>query len=350
MNTFVRLSYFINLVSLVKNVSTECNNTIDLIEQKTVGDSLSMSCPSQNNQIRWEHHSSNVLLRTFNTPNITIFNISYLDIGTYQCLTIKDSCIRKKVILNVQGPPVVLRAEKYIGSGETNMVLIASELISFPRPDEEVTTKVCGAENQKKINATEYQSVLVKTNRYNLDFEIPGYCINITIDPSTLTGETLTCIEVYISNKIGETMFRLNLTIEYADYDNRRSFLKILRENTVLVAVGGLGLLLLIILIVLITLCRRLKRVETIKMSKPYDVLSTHLVRQYTTINPNNSSTFWRDPVPCQTSFDADQSLPLKVQLYERNTGKSLARTGNQGVHSFQQGETLSAEEYEDVF
>lgn len=35
---------------------------------------------------------------------------------------------------------------------------------------------------------------------------------------------------------------------------------KILRENTVLVAVGGLGLLLLIILIVLITLCRRLKR------------------------------------------------------------------------------------------
>lgn len=135
----------------------------------------------------------------------------------------------------VTGPPVVLRAEKYIGSGETNMVLIASELISFPRPDEEVTTKVCGAENQKKINATEYQSVLVKTNRYNLDFEIPGYCINITIDPSTLTGETLTCIEVYISNNIGETMFRLNLTIEYADYDNRRSFCEHIRVDLILV-------------------------------------------------------------------------------------------------------------------
>nr|XP_034303599.1 uncharacterized protein LOC109620342 isoform X2 [Crassostrea gigas] len=282
MNTFVRLSYFINLVSLVKNVSTECNNTIDLIEQKTVGDSLSMSCPSQNNQIRWEHHSSNVLLRTFNTPNITIFNISYLDIGTYQCLTIKDSCIRKKVVLNVQ--------------------------------DEKVTIKVCGAENQRKMNAIEYQSVLVNASRNNSDFEITGYRTNITIDPSTLTGETFICIEVYtcISNRIGETMFRLNLTIEFDDSDDKGSFFKFLRENTILVSLSGLGLLLLIILIVLITLCRRLKRVETMKVSESYDSLRTHSVRSYKTTNHNNSNTLWRDTVPGQTSFDPDQTLHLR--------------------------------------
>nr|XP_034303598.1 uncharacterized protein LOC109620342 isoform X1 [Crassostrea gigas] len=314
MNTFVRLSYFINLVSLVKNVSTECNNTIDLIEQKTVGDSLSMSCPSQNNQIRWEHHSSNVLLRTFNTPNITIFNISYLDIGTYQCLTIKDSCIRKKVVLNVQGPPVVLKTKKYIGIGETNMILIASELISFPPPDEKVTIKVCGAENQRKMNAIEYQSVLVNASRNNSDFEITGYRTNITIDPSTLTGETFICIEVYtcISNRIGETMFRLNLTIEFDDSDDKGSFFKFLRENTILVSLSGLGLLLLIILIVLITLCRRLKRVETMKVSESYDSLRTHSVRSYKTTNHNNSNTLWRDTVPGQTSFDPDQTLHLR--------------------------------------
>lgn len=49
------------------------------------------------------------------------------------------------------------------------MILIASELISFPRSDENVTIKACGAENQKKIIATEYHSVLVKASRYNLD-------------------------------------------------------------------------------------------------------------------------------------------------------------------------------------
>ncbi|XP_052675119.1 uncharacterized protein LOC128156849 [Crassostrea angulata] len=224
MNNFVRLSIFINLVSLVKNESTECSNNTVMIEQRTVGDNLSMSCPSQNNQIRWEHHSSNVFLRTINTPNITIFIISYLDIGTYQCLTIKDSCIRKKVVLNVQGPPVVLRTKKNIGIGETNMILIASELISFPPPDERITIKVCGAENQRKMNAIEYQSVLVNASRNNSDFEITGYRMNITIDPSTLTGETLTCIKVYVSNNIGETVFRLYLTIEFDDSDDRGPF------------------------------------------------------------------------------------------------------------------------------
>lgn len=104
------------------------------------------------------------------------------------------------------------------------MILIASELVSFPRPDENVTIIVCGAENQKKIIATEYHSRLVKTSRYNLDFEITGYRINITIDPSTLTEETFVCIEVYISNRIGETMFTLNLTTKYDDSDDRGSF------------------------------------------------------------------------------------------------------------------------------
>lgn len=344
MNAFVGLSLVISLVSLVKNVSTECNIT-GPIEQKIVGDSLSLSCPSQSNHVRWEQHSSDVLLRTFNTPNITIFNISYLDIGTYQCLTTKDSCIQRKVILNVEGAPVVLRAEKYIGIGETKMILIASEIISFPRPDENVSIKVCGAENQRKINAIEYQSVLVKTSRNNSDFEITGYRINITIDPSTLTRETFTCVEVFVSNKIGETMFRLNLTIES---DDRGSFLTFLRENTFLVALSGLGLLLMIILIVLITLCRRLRRVETIKVSESYDSMRTHSVRSHKTINHNNSNTLWRDPVPCQTSFDPDQTLQLRVELYEQNAGKSFARTQNPGVYSFQQSETLSDEEYDD--
>nr|XP_034303604.1 uncharacterized protein LOC117681778 isoform X1 [Crassostrea gigas] len=332
-------------VWLVKNVSTECNNTTGMIEQKTVGNILSLSCPPQNNHIRWEHHSSNVLLRTFHTPNFTIFNISYLDIGTYQCLNTQDSCIRKKVILNVQGPPAFLRAEKYIGIGETKMTLIASELISFPRPDENVTIKACGAENQKEINATEYQSVLVKASRYNSDFEIAGYRINITIDPSTLTGETLTCIEVYISNNIGETMFRLYLTTEYSDFDNRGSFFKFLRENTFLVSLSGLGMLLLIILIVLITLCRRLKRVETMKVSESYDPMRTQSVR---TTNHNNSNTLWSDTVPGQTRFDPDQTLQLRVELYEQNAEKSFARTQNPGVYSFQQSERLSDEEYDD--
>nr|XP_034316839.1 uncharacterized protein LOC105328286 isoform X2 [Crassostrea gigas] len=348
MNTFVRLSIFINLVWLVKNISTECNDTTVMIEHRTVGDSLSLSCPPQNNQIRWEHHSSNVLLSTFNTPNITIFNISYLDIGTYQCLTIKDSCIRKKVVLNVQGPPVVLRTKKYIGIGETNMILIASELISFPPPDENVTIKVCGAENQRKMNVIEYQSVLVNASRNNSDFEITGYRTNITIDPSTLTGETFICIKVYISNRIGETMFTLNLTIKYDDSDDRGSFFRFLQENSFLVSLSGLGLLLLIILIVLITLCRRLKRVETIKVSESYDSMRTHSVRSHNTTNHNNSNTLWRNPVPSQTSFDPDQTLQLRVDLYEQKAGKSFARTQNPGVYSFQQSETLSDEEYDD--
>lgn len=115
------------------------------------------------------------------------------------------------------------------------MILIASEIISFPRPDENVSIKVCEAENQKKVNSTEYQSVLVKASRNNSDFKITGYRINITIDPSTLIRETFTCVEVYISNKFGETMFRLNLTIEYDDSDDRGSFCEHIKVDLIIV-------------------------------------------------------------------------------------------------------------------
>ncbi|XP_061164395.1 uncharacterized protein LOC133173427 [Saccostrea echinata] len=211
----------------------------------------------------WQHliGPDETIVRNFTTSLVRLRNVSYKDVGVYNCTVQYKLCgtlnqqmtSSGSIVFNVKGPPFIETSIGTLTLKPGQNITVTLKIISFPAPYDQVIIRSQG--NNYVNNTVNYQNTLVPLKAYGKTIEVEGYMARLTmLNISEMWFGTNTII---VSNSFGN--HSTSFIIQHSSENHIYNFIvKVLKENMYLLAGIGGGILVLFIIVLVIT-CKKKK-------------------------------------------------------------------------------------------
>ncbi|XP_062613082.1 uncharacterized protein LOC134274852 isoform X2 [Saccostrea cucullata] len=238
---------------------------------KRVSENTVLECPLtgayQPLRFEWQHRigTDETIVRNFTTSQVSLRNVSYRDMGLYDCTVHYTLCgksndlmtsrsLMSSIVFHVRGPPFIDTSTETLSILPGENITVPLQIISFPAPYEQVTVK---SQGNNYVNHTVYfENTVVPLKAYGKTIDVEGYVTSLTmLNVSEMSFGTNT---ITVSNSLGH--HSISFKIQRPDAENHiyNFIVRVLKENMYLLAgIGGGILVLFIIVIVLVVTCKK---------------------------------------------------------------------------------------------
>ncbi|XP_062604942.1 fibroblast growth factor receptor 3-like, partial [Saccostrea cucullata] len=256
----------------IKSISTfpeiQTKNITKRVSENTV-----LECPFtgayQPLRFEWQHRigTDETLVRNVTTSQVSLRNVSYRDMGMYDCTVHYKLCGKSNesmtsqssmssIVFHVKGPPFIDTSIKNLSIKPGENITVPLQILSFPAPYEQVTIK---SQDNNYVNHTvNFTNTVVPLKAYGKTIDVEGYVTSLTmLNVSEMWFGTNT---ITVSNSLGH--HSISFKIQRPDAENHiyNFIVRVLKENMYLLAgIGGGILVLFIIVIVLVVTCKKKK-------------------------------------------------------------------------------------------
>ncbi|XP_061164271.1 uncharacterized protein LOC133173298 isoform X2 [Saccostrea echinata] len=246
---------------------------------KNISENVTLECPLngayQPFNVKWQHviGINRTVVRTFTTQMLNLQSLSYRDMGRYICTVEYSFCgtsrsLRKtesSVTCSINGPPFISSSQDTFIVNPGQNLTLELKVISFPPPNSQVVIKnIRGYDIFRELVSFKTESTPLQA--YGKTVEVEGYntrfyLLNISVDWFGANN-------IIVFNRFGN--YSIRIFLQNFSEKEKNFIVNFLRENTILLAgVGGgiLVLFLVVIVTVIIWDIRRKKRQKNMTLN-----------------------------------------------------------------------------------